>query len=96
MHATEHDTIVPIELLIVTATAERTALAEKRRAFDTIVRRYQNLAFACAYASLGDFHLAEDAAQEAFISAGATWTACGSRVPLQAGCVGLYKASVSA
>src|SRR2546421_3950958 len=27
------------------------------------------MAYACAYAVLGDFHLAEDAAQEAFISA---------------------------
>src|SRR5262245_60073762 len=38
-------------------------------AFDQIVRRYQDIAVGYAYAVLGDFHLAEDAAQEAFLSA---------------------------
>lgn len=58
-----------IALLIARATAARAAGAEKQRAFGEIVRRYQDLAFGCAYAVLGDFQLAEDAAQEAFISA---------------------------
>ncbi len=39
------------------------------RAFDKIVRRFQDMAFATAYARLGDSHLAEDAAQDAFIEA---------------------------
>src|SRR5438128_11531340 len=30
---------------------------------------FQDMAYACAYAVLGEFYLAEDAAQEAFISA---------------------------
>lgn len=55
--------------LIARATAERAARAEKEAAFGEIVRRYQDLAFACAYAILGDFHLSEDAAQEAFLAA---------------------------
>ncbi len=38
-------------------------------AFTELVRRYQNLAFGYAYAILGDFHLAQDAAQEAFVAA---------------------------
>lgn len=38
-------------------------------AFDEIVRRFQDMAYGCAYAILGDFHLAEDAAQEAFVEA---------------------------
>lgn len=38
-------------------------------AFSTLVRRYQTMAFGYAYATLGDFHLAEDAAQQAFIVA---------------------------
>lgn len=38
-------------------------------AFDTIVRRFQDMAVGYAYSILGDFHLAEDAAQEAFIRA---------------------------
>jgi len=38
-------------------------------AFDQIVRQFQDMAVGYAYSILGDFHLAEDAAQEAFISA---------------------------
>ena len=38
-------------------------------AFSGLVRRYQAMAVAYAYAVLGDFHLAEDAAQEAFVDA---------------------------
>src|SRR5712692_2486366 len=55
--------------LISRATAARLARVEKGQAFGEIVRRYQDLAFACAYAVLGDFHLSEDAAQEAFLAA---------------------------
>jgi RNA polymerase sigma factor (sigma-70 family) len=58
-----------ISLLVTKATEARTANAEKRETFGEIVRRFQDLAFGCAYAVLGDFHLAEDAAQEAFITA---------------------------
>lgn len=38
-------------------------------AFDKIIKRFQDMAFAVAYARLGDRFLAEDAAQEAFIEA---------------------------
>jgi len=38
-------------------------------AFTELVRRYQAMAFGYAYARLGDFHLAEDTAQQAFIAA---------------------------
>ena len=38
-------------------------------AFEQIVRRFQDMAYGCAYSLLGDFHLAEDASQEAFIEA---------------------------
>src|SRR5438874_619905 len=44
-------------------------LSEKHEAFDGLVLSFQDMAFACAYAILGDFHFAEDAAQEAFITA---------------------------
>ncbi len=37
------------------------------RAFEQLVRRYQGMAWGLAYSVLGDFHLAEDAAQEAFV-----------------------------
>lgn len=36
-------------------------------AFGQIVRRFQDMAYGYAYSILGDFHLAQDAAQEAFI-----------------------------
>jgi DNA-directed RNA polymerase specialized sigma24 family protein len=36
-------------------------------AYGRIVRRFQDMAVGYAYSLLGDFHLAEDAAQEAFI-----------------------------
>lgn len=58
-----------IGALIDRAKASRSAEAEKQRAFNEIVRRFQDMAFGCAYAVLGDFHLAEDAAQEAFLAA---------------------------
>ena len=38
-------------------------------AFTALVQRYQSMAFGYAYATLGDFHLAEVAAQQAFIVA---------------------------
>ncbi len=38
-------------------------------AYGEIVRRFQDMGYGYAYSILGDFHLAEDAAQEAFIEA---------------------------
>ena len=38
-------------------------------AFALLVRRFQHMACGYAYSVLGDFHLAEDAAQEAFVDA---------------------------
>jgi RNA polymerase sigma factor (sigma-70 family) len=38
-------------------------------AYGQIVRRFQDMAYGYAYSILGDFHLAEDVAQEAFIEA---------------------------
>jgi RNA polymerase sigma factor (sigma-70 family) len=58
-----------IGVLIARATAARAARAEKSQAFGELVRRFQDLAFACAFSVLGDFHLAQDAAQEAFLTA---------------------------
>lgn len=58
-----------VKTLVLQATSSDAALAEKQDAFGQLVRTFQDMAFACAYAVLGDFQLAEDAAQEAFISA---------------------------
>jgi DNA-directed RNA polymerase specialized sigma24 family protein len=38
-------------------------------AYTAIVRRFQDMAVGYGYSLLGDMHLAEDAAQEAFASA---------------------------
>src|SRR5258708_2880499 len=38
-------------------------------AFTELIRRYQNMAFGYVFSVLRDFHLAQDAAQEAFIIA---------------------------
>jgi RNA polymerase sigma factor (sigma-70 family) len=43
--------------------------AERRAAFDSLVTRYQDMAYACALSQLRDRHLAEDAAQEALLTA---------------------------
>ena len=58
-----------IESLVITAADTNVALAERLTAFGQIVQRFQDMAYGCAYAILGDFHLAEDAAQEAFLTA---------------------------
>ena len=58
-----------IQLLIARVKSSGLSLPERSAAFDEIVRRFQDMAFGCAYAVLGDFCLAEDAAQEAFIEA---------------------------
>jgi RNA polymerase sigma factor (sigma-70 family) len=44
-------------------------LAGDLDAFGRIVRRFQDMAYGYAYSILGDFHSAQDAAQEAFIDA---------------------------
>ncbi len=45
------------------------AQAGSLTAFGEIVNRFQDMAYANAYAVVGDFHLAQDAAQEAFVDA---------------------------
>ena len=49
-----------------TSAADRDVRIE---AFGQLVTRFQDMAYGYAYSILGDFHLAEDAAQEAFIDA---------------------------
>ena len=55
--------------LVKRAADKRATLAERHEAFEGLVRLFQDMAFARAYAVLGDFHLAEDAAQESFVTA---------------------------
>jgi RNA polymerase sigma factor (sigma-70 family) len=57
-----------VETLVLRAADANLPAAERLAAFGEIVRRFQDMAYGCAYALLGDFHLAEDAAQEAFVT----------------------------
>lgn len=43
--------------------------SERRAAFDELVKRFWDMAYSRAYRTLNDAHMAEDAAQEAFITA---------------------------
>src|SRR5688572_20821173 len=45
------------------------SLSVRHEAFAELVLRFQDMAFACAYAVLGDAYLAQDVAQEAFVVA---------------------------
>src|SRR5215213_732397 len=58
-----------IDLLIADVLDPNAALDDRHRSFGEIVARFQDMAFACAFAILNDFYLAEDVAQEAFIVA---------------------------
>ena len=53
------------ELEVIFARAQQGDVA----AYGQVVRRFQDMAVGYAGAVLGDFHLAEDAAQEAFVEA---------------------------
>jgi RNA polymerase sigma factor (sigma-70 family) len=55
--------------LVIKARDSNATLEAKREAFCELVSMFQDMAYACGYAVLGDSYLAEDAAQEAFISA---------------------------
>src|SRR5215212_8647109 len=55
--------------LVTQACDERVTLAARQHAFGELVGCYQDMAFGCAYAFLRDYFRAEDAAQEAFITA---------------------------
>ncbi len=58
-----------LESLVALIQSPDTGLAERQEAFGELVVRFQDMAYGYAYAILGDTHLAQDAAQEAFISA---------------------------
>jgi RNA polymerase sigma factor (sigma-70 family) len=55
--------------LVDKARDSGSGLVERHEAFGELVTCFQDMAFGCAYSVLGDFYLAEDAAQEAFVIA---------------------------
>lgn len=58
-----------VATLVVAARRTDTPLTARHRAYTELVVRFQDMAFGCAFALLGDYPSAEDAAQEAFLSA---------------------------
>lgn len=54
--------------MVTTATLVKQAQSGKLDAYNTLVQQFQDMAVGYAFALLGDFHLAEDAAQEAFLT----------------------------
>ena len=58
-----------LESLVAQAQASSASLARRHDAFGELVLRFQNMAYGYAYAVLGDAYLAQEAAQEAFVTA---------------------------
>src|SRR5262245_14876244 len=58
-----------LESLVILAQASSASLARRHDAFGELVLRFQNMAYGYAYAVLGDSYLAQEAAQEAFVTA---------------------------
>ncbi|HSE30154.1 MAG TPA: GNAT family N-acetyltransferase [Pyrinomonadaceae bacterium] len=54
---------------VIRASDCTAALSDRHEAFGELVMRFQDMAFAYSFAVLGDAYLAEDVAQEAFITA---------------------------
>ncbi len=58
-----------IDTIVLRAADVSSSPAARREAFGELVIRFQDMAFACAFAVLGDVYLAQDTAQEAFVVA---------------------------
>ena len=63
------DNVDDIGRLVTQARSPEASPSRRHQAFSEIVSRFQDLAFGYTYGLLGDTHLAEDAAQEAFLAA---------------------------
>ena len=58
-----------VDNIVVRAIDPNSPAAARREAFGELVIRFQDMAFGCAFAVLGDAYLAQDTAQEAFVVA---------------------------
>ena len=58
-----------VDHIVVRAVDPNSPAAARREAFGELVIRFQDMAFGCAFAVLGDAYLAQDTAQEAFVVA---------------------------
>jgi RNA polymerase sigma-70 factor (ECF subfamily) len=59
----------PFEAYVIMAGSQEVAKSGRHEAFGELVRRFQDMAYTNAFAILQDSQLAQDAAQEAFITA---------------------------
>ena len=57
------------EALVVIASTNEVDMSQRHEAFGELVNRFQDMGYNFAYNVLGDFHLAQDAVQEAFVTA---------------------------
>lgn len=58
-----------IETLVLAAQGVQEGLLTRQAAFSELVRRFQDMVYGCALATLGNHELAQDVAQETFLSA---------------------------
>ena len=58
-----------VDHIVLRAADPNSPSAARREAFGELVIRFQDMAFGCAFAVLGDAYLAQDTAQEAFVVA---------------------------
>ena len=58
-----------VDKIVLRAADSKSPSAARREAFGELVIRFQDMAFGCAFAVLGDAYLAQDTAQEAFVVA---------------------------
>ena len=58
-----------VDNIVARAAEPSSPSAARREAFGELVIRFQDMAFGCAFAVLGDVYLAQDTAQEAFVVA---------------------------
>jgi RNA polymerase sigma factor (sigma-70 family) len=58
-----------VQSIVRRAADPNSSSARRREAFGELVIRFQDMAFGCAFAVLGDVYLAQDTAQEAFVVA---------------------------
>lgn len=57
------------EITDIVRIAVSADLDQRHTAFAQLVSRFQDMAYGCAYGVLGDTHLAQDVAQESFLTA---------------------------
>ena len=58
-----------VDTIVLRAADPNSSATARREAFGELVIRFQDMAFGCAFAVLGDVYLAQDTAQEAFVVA---------------------------